>query len=450
MTLDLVVRNGRVALPSGLAAVDVGVTDGRVAVIGEPGTVRAEDAIDARGQLVLPGAVDMHVHFRDPGLEHKEDFDHGTAAAACGGVTTVCDMPNTRPPVVTGERFEAKVRQVAPKAWVDFGLWAGGTAVDELSRMAAAGAVGLKVYMNRPRTAGDPYSNELSMPDDAVFMAVLRASAEIGWPVSVHVASPAIDHARAEELRGRAPDDAGAVCHSYRAPASVEALHRLLLFTELTGARTHVAHVSLNHVAFLDVLAEARGRGRRFTVEVAPPALDTDELGRLGARGVPLAHAKDERARYWRALAEGLVDAVATDHAPHTRSEKDTDVWLAPPGYPGVETSYALVLDAALGGRLTLERAVEVMAAAPARILGLGAKGVIAPGRDADLVLVDPGGEWVVDEAALRSKAGWSPYHGRRLRGAFRATLLRGRLVARDRALVAAAPSGRMAARVPR
>ena len=446
MTFDRVIAGGLAALPTGPVAADIGIAGESIAAIGAPGSLDGKERTEAAGLCVLPGAVDVHVHFREPGFETKEDFRHGSAAAVCGGVTTVCDMPNTMPAVTTAARLADKAQRIAPASWVDFGLWAGGVRTEEFAAMAAAGAVGLKVYMNRPRSKDDPYAAELSMPDDAAFVAALRAAAALDWPVAIHLASPAIDEARADELQAAGVFDPCAVCHSYRTPESTEAIQKAIRFQEVTGARVHMAHISLNALDALAPLRRAKQAGRAVTAEVVPPALSIEELAHVGVYGIPFSHREDELAVYWEALADGLIDAVATDHAPHARADKEAgrdNAWLAPPGYPGVETSYAIVLDAHLRGLLTLERVARIMAENPARIVGLPAKGRIAPGCDADLALFDPESDWTIDQAALHSKAGWSPYHGRRLRGRIKATMLRGRFVARDGALAAPAPAGR-------
>ena len=432
---DVVVVNGRVALPSGLAHADIAINGERIAALAEPGALRGAETIDVAGALILPGAIDMHVHFREPGFEHKEDFAHGTAAAACGGVTTICDMPNTRPPVTDPERFRDKLMRVAPGAHVDFGLWAGGTRTEHFAALDALGAIGLKVYMNRAVRATDPYAAELSMPDDGTFVKALKAAAELDWPVCVHVANSFIDEAKREAFQAAGSLDPADVCCSFRSPESVEALSRAALFAKLAGARLHIAHISLNAMSAIDALIDARRDGARITAEVVPPALSFAELPDLGTKGIPFAHPLDELDRYWNALAAGVIDAVATDHAPHTRAEKDAgrnSPWTAPPGYPGVETSLPIMVDAMLRDRISMEVLVKVMAENPARILGLCDKGAIVPGRDADLVVVDPDGEWVVDETRLHSKAGWSPFHGRRLKGRLAMTLLRGAVIARD------------------
>ncbi|MGE0238489.1 MAG: dihydroorotase family protein [Parvibaculaceae bacterium] len=446
-TFDTIIGNGLVAVNGRLERMDIAVRDGAVAALLEAGSAAGHEHHDASGMLVLPGAIDMHVHFREPGFTHKEDFLHGSAAAACGGVTTICDMPNTRPPVVSAERLSEKIALVSEKSHVDFGLWAGGTDVAEFPAMAAAGAIGLKVYMNRAVRASDPYAGELSMSDDGRFLEVLEAAARLDWPVAVHVANSPIDELARTRSQAAGKAHAMDVCCSYRAPASVEALSRAALFARVAGARLHIAHISLNAIEAVAALVEARRQDCRLTAEVAPPALSFAELDRLGPRGVPFAHPPRDLDLYWEALESGTIDAIATDHAPHTAAEKDAgrdNPWAAPPGYPGVETSLALAIDAMIAKKLSLASLVKVCAENPARILGLQHKGALLPGHDADINIVDPNGDWVVDEGKLHSKAGWSPFHGRRLKGRIAKTFLRGRLVAERGELVSESlPVGR-------
>jgi dihydroorotase len=448
MTHDLVIAGGTLAQGAETSPADLGVTGGRIAEIGEPGALRAHARIEAAGLLVLPGAIDMHVHFREPGLERKEDFWHGTRAAAAGGVTVVADMPNTVPPVTDAATLADKIDRLRGSAWVDVALWAGGTRVAEFAAMGRAGAIGLKVYMTRPRRADDPYSSDLSMPDDETFRAVLAESVRLDWPVAVHVSDPDQEDAERARLRELADDDARLVCRSMRGPGVLDALRRVLDLAAQTGARVHIAHISLGPTEAVELVREARLTGSGVTCELPPPALSESELERLSTRGTPFAFADDECDFYWQAIADGTIDCVATDHAPHTFADKYVDapsVWSAPTGYPGVETMLPLMLDAALSGRLSLERVVEVTAAQPARLLGLAHKGSLELGGDADLVLVDPAGRTEINERRLHSKAGWSPFHGRTLRGRIAATLLRGELVARDGDIVADRPRGLLA-----
>jgi dihydroorotase len=446
MSFDLVVT-GRAIFPTRAADADLGIRAGVFAAIGAPGTLRGRQQLDASSMLVLPGAIDMHVHFREPGATEKEDFWHGTAAAACGGVTTVCDMPNTRPAVITPEVFAHKLEIVQSSAHVDFALWAGGVERRHFAEFRRLGAVGLKVYMNRAPPGSASYSSELSMPDDATFVRVLRTAAELDWLVSVHVANSSLDDAVCEDFIAQGRRHARDVCLMTRSPESAEAQERIIHFARVTGARLHIAHISYNSMVALELFAKSRRSGARVTAEVVPPCLSFTDLDRIGAFGTPFAHSEEENDCYWSALRDGVIEAVATDHAPHTRGEKlrgASDAWLAPTGYPGVETMLPLLVDAALRGKLSFERLVSVAAQNPARICSMESKGAIAIGKDADFVIVDPAGDWVVDESRLHSKAGWSPFHGRRLRGRIRHTFLRGRHIACDSELVAgAAPCGR-------
>jgi dihydroorotase (multifunctional complex type) len=445
MTADLVVAGGTAVLPAGTRAVDIAVRAGVISAVADAGTLTGHEVVDARGLVVLPGAIDVHVHFRQPGFEHKEDFGTGSAAAACGGVTTVCDMPNTHPPVTTAARFRAKRELVEASSYVDFGLWAGGTDLAELSAMAGLGAVGVKAYLNRSHRADDPYAAELSMPDDATFRTVLEVAGSRGLPVAVHVADPEQEARTRARLRAVSTTDARLVCRSYRAPGVLAALDRVLVAARDVGARVHIAHASLAPTAAIDLIARFRDTVD-VTCECGPPALLERELDRLGVRGVPFAFPPDEAEHYWTALADGRIDLVATDHAPHSAADKDVgriDVWDAPPGYPGVETCLPLMVDAVLAGRLTWRRLTELSSAAPARLCGLASKGAIVPGLDADLVLVDPNRGRVVAADRLHSKAGWSPFDGRELSGALAATYVRGHLVAREGDLVQGPPVGR-------
>lgn len=442
--LDVVVASGDGVFPWGVTQADIGVRDGRIVAIAEPGALTGAETVDARGKLVLPGAIDVHVHLREPGLSHKEDFAHGTRAAAFGGVTTICDMPNNKPAPTTVAGFREKLALVAPRAHVDFGLWAGGVNVDQLRGMAEAGACGLKIYMIQPRSKTDAYQDDLCLPDDGVLLDLMRESAELGWTVCIHVENEALALRERDRLQAAGRQDARAVYESYRGPSAVEAIGRVLLLAQHTGARLHVAHLSLGNSDCVAELRRARANGVRVTTEIPPPCLHVDELERLRAYGLPFICDDREMEIYWAALADGTIDAIGTDHAPHTREEKDAaDVWLAPTGYPGVETSLPLMLDAALNGRIGVERVVELMSSGPADALGIARKGRLAIGHDADVVVFDPEGSWTIDQEQLHSKAKWSPFHGRRLRGRLLTTMLRGQVLVQDGKLVEERPVGR-------
>ncbi len=450
MTGQTVLRGALCVLPSGAQVADIAIFDGVITAIGKLGCLSGNEVIDLDGLVLMPGAVDMHVHFRDPGFSHKEDFAHGTAAAACGGVTTVIDMPNTDPPVTTPARLKEKIAHVAEQAHVDYGFWAGGRRTGDFAAMAEAGAIGLKIYMVASAREDDPYTGALSVEDDATLLACLRRSAEIGWTVSVHVDNPALARVRREELQALGRRDVMAYHESLGGTPSLEAIRRLILLAKEAGTRLHIAHISLTSPACVEEVRQARQAGQDVTAESLPPLLSLHEAERLGPIAIPHIWDSSEQRAYMSAIIDGTIDSVATDHAPHRLAEKlrgREDIWLTPPGYPGIETSLPLMLDVALAGEMTLERLAEVMATAPARRLGLPTKGAILPGMDADLVVIDPSGSWIIDEQNLHSKAGWSPFHGRRLQGRLVRTMLRGTVVAEDGELVKGQSIGRMVTR---
>lgn len=410
-----------------------------ITAVAVPGTIDAADHVDASGLLVAPGAIDMHVHFREPGFTDKEDFAHGTAAAACGGVTCVCDMPNTLPPTTTVQALVEKAETVASAAHVDFGLWAGGTDIESARLMAEGGAIGLKLYMVRAQ------SEELYVADDRTLVDLLQTACELDWPVCIHVGDDAIAAAERDAIRragGHGPED---YLNWLRGYAPLAGLVRVLAAAWNTGARVHIAHASLYDPSCFELIELFRARGAHVTVEVDPPALDFNDLDRLGPQALPFVLAPEEQLRQWQRLGEGMIDVLATDHSPHLRQWQSTptDIWSARTGFPAVETLLPLTVDAVLRDWLPLPRMAAALSKIPAQIMGLSQKGALAPGKDADFVLIDPDREWVVDEQRLHSKAGWSPFHGRRLRGIVRNTFLRGRLVAVDGDLVGLEPSGR-------
>jgi dihydroorotase (multifunctional complex type) len=415
--------------------VDLVIDGERVAAVEPVGTADAGPVLDAAGLDVLPGAIDLHVHLRDPGQTHKETVETGTAAAAAGGTTLVCDMPSTQPQVTTVDRYLDKRRSWAGRAAVDFALWAGGTDPDRLRGMAAAGAIGVKIYM-----ATAPGFEELYSPDDATVRRVLRTSAEIGWAVAVHAGDQASSDAHRAALIAAGRTDPAAVLEVTRGPGNLAGLRAVLAAAGELGTPVHLAHLSAYGTAALDEFRRARAGHPGLTAETCVPALSEEEdLVRQGVYALPTVFSADARRRWLAALADGGIDAIATDHAPHTRAEKERgrdDAWQAPPGYPALETSLPLAYDALLAGWLGPRRLVDAVAGAPARILGLHHKGRLAPGCDADLVLFDPAGSWRVDQAGMHSKVGWSPLHGRTLRGRLVATYLRGRPVAHGREIL--------------
>ena len=377
---------------------DVRVAHGRVETVDTGLSPREGERVrDADGRLLLPGAVDAHVHFREPGFSHKETWGTGSRSAAAGGVTTVVDQPNTDPPTTTGAAFDRKAR-LARSSVVDYGLNGGVTPdwdPDSLfdRPLCALGEVFLA------DSTGDMGIEEAAFRD-----ALERATAH-GALVTVHAEDASLFD---EGARERSDADAWS---AFRTPeAEIAAVERALELADAVGARIHVAHTSTPEA--VDLVADTE-----HTCEATPHHLlldrsDLDELGTFGRMNPPL-RSSDRRAGLYERLVDGRVDIVATDHAPHTRAEKDAGIWSAPSGVPGVETMVPLLLARARDpdDPLTVERVREATATAPAALLDLPAKGSVEAGADADLALFAAEPRPVRGES-LHSRCGWTPFEG--------------------------------------
>lgn len=410
---DLVLEAGRV--------VSLGL--GQAPAAGGPDTL----VVDARDLWVLPGFVDLHVHLRTPGQEYKEDIATGTAAAAAGGYTAVCCMPNTRPPLDSAALIsyvkERAAREgsaaVHPIGCITRGQEGQGLA--EIGEMAEAGAVALS-------DDGRPVMN----PE--IMRAALTYARQFNMPVSVHeedllLAAGGVMHEGATSARLGLKGQPG--------EAESAMVARDVLLAEATGAHLHIAHIST--AAAVEAVRQAKARGVRVTAEATPHhLLLTDEAVAGGRHGLaydtntkcnPPLRSEADRQAVLEGLVDGTIDAIATDHAPHSRDEKDVEYDRAAFGISGLETALGLVLTHLVTpGRLTLAQAVDRLSSAPARLFGLPG-GTLAPGRPADLALVDPGYAWTVDPASFRSKGKNSPFGGWRLTGRVVMTILGGRIV---------------------
>jgi dihydroorotase len=432
---DLVLRGGKVVSPDSVVEASVAIKDGKILAVGaDEAMPPADDTLDARGMHVLPGAIDVHVHFRDPGYPHKEDFASGTAAAAFGGVTTIFDMPNTIPPVGTPELLAAKHKMAAEKAHVDFGLYAllGEDTIQHAPELAKT-AIGFKLYMGNTFGA-------IPSPNTGAMLEAFEVVAPTGKRISLHAETNSIMVRR--ELRMREAGRIDPLAHIASRPAvvAVEAVSRAAILAEWTGARVHILHIS--SAEELRPLAEAKSRGVDITGETCPQYLflSTDDYARFGGviRVNPPVREKRNQEPLLAALADGTVDMVATDHAPHSVEEKTrNDIWTVDCGFPGVETQMPMMLTEVAAGRYSISDYVRWSAANPAKIWGLyPRKGVIQPGTDADIAVVDLDRQWTIDDAKLQSLSRITPFHGQRVTGLPIHTLVRGRFVMKDRTLV--------------
>ncbi len=450
---DLVVINGTLVTPVSTAESDVAIRDGRIAAIALPGaldlrSLRLEGAevVDASGLHVLPGVIDAHVHFREPGLEHKEDWASGSEAAAMGGVTTVLEMPNTVPPTDSAENVREKQRLAEGRSWVDFGLFGllGRGGLERMRPMAQAGVVGFKCFLGETTGA-------LPAPDDEELLLALLEAAKLGLRVGFHAEDRAIITPLVQAARAARHDDAMVHPETRPITAEVAAIRRVGLLAMEAGAAINVHHVS--SAEGLAAVEELRCEFDEVgTTEVTPHhlLLSTDDVVRLGpvTRVNPPLRPPEEGAALMAALAAGRIDMVASDHAPHTRAEKSgRDVWQVASGFSGVEILLPLLLTAVNQGQLDLGRLVRVTSEGPARAWGLyPRKGAVSVGSDADLTLVDLSREGVIDQDRLHGREPVTPFRGRPTMGAAVATILRGHFVMRDGRLVGD-PMGRMVRR---
>jgi dihydroorotase len=435
ITADLVIRSGLVVSPDSVIEASVAIKDGRIIAVGDDAIMpQAAEALDARGLHVLPGAIDDHVHFRDPGYPHKEDFASGTAAAAFGGVTTVFDMPNTIPPTGTPEILADKLEMAAVKAHVDFGLYAllGEDTIEHVPELAKS-AIGFKLYM------GNTFG-KIASPSTGAMLEAFEVVATTGKRVSLHAETNSIMERRETRMRQSGRTDPLAHIASRPAVVAVEAVSRAAILAEWTGARIHILHIS--SAEELRPLREAKARGVDITGETCPHyvLLSTDDYERFA--GVirvnpPVREARNQQP-LWDAMADGTIDVIATDHAPHSPEEKTrNDIWTVDCGFPGVETQMPLMLTEVNAGRFSISDYVRWSAANVAKLWGLyPRKGVIQPGADADIAVVDLAHEWSIDDAKLQSLSRITPFHGHRVKGLPLHTLVRGRFVMKDRQLV--------------
>jgi dihydroorotase len=421
-SFDLVVVDGICVGPEGRERADVGVSGGRIAALGDLRSAPAAERIEAAGLHVLPGVVDSQVHFREPGLTHKEDLATGSAAAVLGGVTSVFEMPNTRPPTTTAASLRDKLERARGRMHCDHAFYVGATpdnAADLGALESLPGCCGVKVFMGSS-------TGELLVPDDDGVLAVLRGTTR-------RVAFHAEDEPRLRERRSLAVPGRPETHPLWRdAETARLATARLLALARRLDRRIHVLHVTTAEEMAL--LASHRDLA---TVEVTPQHLTLvapDCYERLGTRAQmnpPIRDTHHQEA-LWNAVRAGIVDVVGSDHAPHTLDEKAKEYPDTPSGMTGVQTLLPLLLDHAHQGRLGLERVVDLTSAGPARVFGLSGKGRIGVGADADLVLVDLSRRETITNASVRSRCGWTPFDGLRVTGWPVATVLRGQLAMRD------------------
>jgi len=428
-TYDLIVRGGEVANHAGRGPADVGVIDGKIAFIGDLSQASAGEVFDASGLTVLPGVIDTQVHFREPGLEWKEDLESGSRAAALGGVTAVFEMPNTEPSTTDPDALADKLVRARDRMWTDHAFYIGGTHdnakyLAELERLP--GCCGVKVFMGAS-------TGTLLVADDDGVREVLR-----------HVKRRATFHSEDEyRLVERRPLARAGDWTSHPevrdAESAILSTRRLVRLAQETGARIHVLHVTTaEEIAFLADHKDVA------TVEVTPQHLTLEgpeayeRLKGLAQMNPPIRDARHV-AGLWHGIEQGVADVLGSDHAPHTLEEKARAYPASPSGMPGVQTLVPVMLTHVANGRLSLDRFIDLTSHGANRVFGIAGKGRMAEGYDADLTLVDLKAKHVLKHADMASRCGWTPFDGFEATGKAMATIVRGRVVMKDGELIGSA-----------
>lgn len=424
-TFDLLLKGGTVVNHDGTGQCDLGIRNGRILALGNLASAKAAETIDCAGLHILPGVIDSQVHFREPGLEHKEDLETGSRAAVLGGVTSVFEMPNTNPLTTSAEALADKVRRARHRMFCDFAFYVGGTRenVDEIPRLERLEAsAGIKVFM------GSSTGNLLVDDEPSLDRIIAR--------ISRRAAFHAEDEERLKARMGeRIKGDASSHPVWRDEEAALIATTRLVKLAEKYRRRVHVLHVS--SAAEMTFLAEHKDVA---TVEVTPHHLTLaapDCYQRLGTYAQMNPPVRDERHRaaIWHALNQGVVDVLGSDHAPHTHEEKHHEYPGSHSGMTGVQTLLPMMLDHVNAGRLSLARLVDLTSHGPQRIFGIRGKGRIAVGWDADLSIVDLKRRVTITNGMIASRCGWTPYDGMTVTGFPQGTIIRGRRVMWDGAI---------------
>jgi dihydroorotase len=415
LSFDCVFSGATVVNQDGIGVRDIGVSAGRIADIGDLSGAAAQTRVDCRGLHILPGIIDSQVHFREPGLEHKEDLATGARAAVMGGVTAVFEMPNTNPQTTTPAALEDKLRRARGRMACDFAFWVGGTHdnvadLPELERLP--GAAGIKVFMGSS-------TGSLLVADDKGVLEILKRTRR-------RAAFHSEDEERLIARKGeRVPGDPASHPVWRDETVALTCTQRLVRLARAAHAQVHVLHITTREE--IDFLATAKDVA---SCEATPHHLTlcADDYARLGTKIQmnPPVRGDEHRQGVWRGVSQGIIDVLGSDHAPHTLEEKAKPYPESPSGMTGVQTLAPIMLDHVAAGRLTLQRFVDLTSAGPQRLFGITGKGRIAVGYDADLTVVDLKRRETITDGWIASRSQWTPYHGKTVTGWPVGTVIRG------------------------
>jgi dihydroorotase/allantoinase len=432
LTVDIVIKNGLTVLPSGVTQSSIVIDGGKIIGIMNSSEPKADRVIDARGKVVLPGMVDMHVHLRDPGFPERENFESGTRAAAAGGVTTVIDMPNTVPATVTLKAFKEKRAIADKKSLVDFGFIGGAGEVpqEDIIQVADAGATAFKSFLIAR-------FKELAACDYTL-LRHMELLGELDRPLLVHAENGNLVDKFMEEAIASGRTDPLAHCDFRPAICETEAVMRTITLAAETDVHLHICHMSAG--GSVDILEWAQNMGQNVTGETSTNYLlftrETMEERGPSAKVDPPLRSKEDQLRLWEGINEGVIDVLASDHAPYTKEEKEKgwkNIFDAPSGGVVIETTLPLMLDAVNRDKISIERLVEIFSSNPAQINGLyPKKGDLMLDADADIVICDMDMPFHIKGENLQTIQKITPYEGMKGTGMPVMTLVRGEVVYED------------------
>lgn len=440
MDVDLLVTDAKIYTDEGILDGGLAIDEGVIyKVAKEANLPKASSKIDAEGNIVLPGLIDAHVHLRDLNLSYKEDFYTGTCAAAAGGFTTVLDMPNTVPPTLNASLLRERMDLAAKKVIVNVGLYSCfPTTFEEFKSIANLGAVGFKVYLHRPLT-------KLDVQDDQILTMALNFAADVKMPVVIHAEDRSMIESVESALKKSGKHSLKDYLTVHTPEVELRAVTRVLALSTNIPVQLHFAHIT--SLSPLKLICQARKEGKKVTCEITPHNLlltheDLLSFGGICLTDPPLrdSHTVD---KIWGCLKSGLIDIIASDHAPHPLKDKLVrNVWDIPTGIPGLETTLPLLLNEVNNGRLTISEIVRYLSETPSRIFHLNSKGCINKGLDADLTIIDLTKSFVINSDLFHSKAKYSPFNGRVVKGKAVKTIVAGKLIMDNGEIVAAPGSG--------
>lgn len=442
MAVDLLLRGGTVVTEGGPVQADVAVSGGIIVGLTAAGEgPQARRTVDVTGMYVLPGVIDSHSHHREPGYTHKEDIITATSACAAGGVTVSCAMPNVYPPPTTPAILRDMFGLYEKKAVIDYNINAASSNFEAIPELAKMGILSFKIFMVVDTGRDYPHMPGIGIHDHGKLLKMCQIIEKTGLPIMIHPHDQAMMSVIEQEYWDRGERDFRAYAKAYSAMDGViwdTAVGVLLRIQQATNVHMHLLHIQTRQT--VEMLKAARAQGRPVTSEVNPWTLwlgnDWANVERLGSYALSYYVERHHYEAVWKGLMDGTIDMIATDHAPHTREEKEpgwTNGWKAHTGTPSAQEYVSMLMTDVNDGKLTIKKAVELLSENPAKVFKLfPKKGVIRVGADADFAIVDMSQELTLNNERIISKCGWTPYAGKKVKGVPVHTILRGRFVFED------------------